>query len=212
MRCTCASLKPGTTSRPPASMTRVLDPAMALISADVPTFPIVAPHTAIASAAGNAGSTVWIFALMMMVSGTQGCGAGGGAVAMTVNNTRRVCFIAPRNSALGLHHEGLGIHQSKGRFDLQQDHGHVVVLVGGADERLDFAQDPLAQFTRLQVPVLFDDAAQPAFAEEIAAGVHRLGDAVGVEDDHVPHRELQANLLQVMRELFGGTRDPQPHH
>ena len=33
-------------------------------------------------------------------------------------------------------------------FHLDQDHRHVVVLIGGADEGFDLAQDPLAQVGR----------------------------------------------------------------
>ena len=33
--------------------------------------------------------------------------------------------------------------------------------------------------------MFLDDPAEPRVAEEIALGVHRLGDAVRVEDDHV---------------------------
>ena len=43
-------------------------------------------------------------------------------------------------------------------FDLEQDHRHVVVLVGAADERLDLAQDALAQLAGVEVAVLLDDA------------------------------------------------------
>ncbi len=45
-------------------------------------------------------------------------------------------------------------------IDLHQDHRHVVVLVGAADERLDLAQDPLAQLAGLEMAVLLDDVAQ----------------------------------------------------
>src|SRR4249920_3323483 len=51
--------------------------------------------------------------------------------------------------------------------DLQQDHGHVIVLRGGADEDLDLAQDPLAQLLGRQMAMLFDDSAQPCLLETI---------------------------------------------
>ena len=54
-------------------------------------------------------------------------------------------------------------------LDLDQDHRHVVVLIGVADERLDLAQDPLAQLAGLEVAVLLDDPAEPRLAEQIAA-------------------------------------------
>ena len=53
-------------------------------------------------------------------------------------------------------------------LDLQEDHRHVVVLVGAADERLDLAEDPLAQLARLEMAVLLDDPAQARLAEQIA--------------------------------------------
>ena len=43
------------------------------------------------------------------------------------------------------------------------------MLIGGADERLDLAQDPLAQLAGVEVAVLLDDAAEPRVAEEIAS-------------------------------------------
>ena len=39
-------------------------------------------------------------------------------------------------------------------LDLDQDHRHVVVLIGAADERLDLAEDPLAQIGGLEMAVL----------------------------------------------------------
>ena len=53
-RCTCASLKPGTTRRPCASMTRAPGGTAARISCVVPTATIVSPQTATASAQGLA--------------------------------------------------------------------------------------------------------------------------------------------------------------
>ena len=53
-------------------------------------------------------------------------------------------------------------------LDLDQDHRHVVVLVGGADERLDLAQDPLAQIGGVEVAVLGDEPAEPRVAEQVA--------------------------------------------
>ena len=85
--------------------------------------------------------------------------------------------------------------------DLDQDHRHVVVLIGGADERLDLAEDPLAQLARVEVSVLFDDPAEPGVAEEIAVVVHRLGDAVGVEDDDVAGVQRDLLLLEQLVEL-----------
>ena len=68
----------------------------------------------------------------------------------------------PRRSHRHLFDDELG--------DLHQDHRHVVVLIGGADERLDLAQDALAQLARVEVAVLLDDLAETSVAEEIALG------------------------------------------
>ena len=56
----------------------------------------------------------------------------------------------------------------EGAFDLDQNHGHVVVLVGGADEGLDFAENPLPQFAGVQMAVFRDDAAEAGVAEQVA--------------------------------------------
>ena len=100
-----------------------------------------------------------------------------------------------------------GSAASNALIDLQQDHRHVVVLIGAADEGLDLAHDPLAQLAGLQVSVLLDDAAETGLAEEIALGVHRLGDAVGVEDDHVSGRQIDALFLEQLGELLRGAVD-----
>ena len=55
-------------------------------------------------------------------------------------------------------------------IDLEQDHRHVVVLIGAADERLDLAQDALAQLAGVEVAVLLDDPAEARLAEQIAVG------------------------------------------
>jgi hypothetical protein len=56
--CMCASLMPGITTRPPRSMTRVREVAIARISSFVPTAAMRSPSIAIASAYGRAGSPV----------------------------------------------------------------------------------------------------------------------------------------------------------
>jgi hypothetical protein len=50
--CTCASLKPGTTTRPPSATRRVAGPASAVISAVVPTATTRSPRTATARPTG----------------------------------------------------------------------------------------------------------------------------------------------------------------
>src|ERR1051325_7950512 len=68
---TCASLKPGRTSLPFASMTRVFGPANGRSCALEPTATIRLPRTATASAVGCAASIVWTEALTMSKSGAS---------------------------------------------------------------------------------------------------------------------------------------------
>src|SRR5512143_1970163 len=58
MKCVCASLRPGMTVRPPASMTRVAAPRSEASSASPPTAAIFSPLIASAAAKGRAGSSV----------------------------------------------------------------------------------------------------------------------------------------------------------
>src|SRR5713101_8588681 len=66
-----------------------------------------------------------------------------------------------------------------GTIDLQQNHGHIVVLRDVANKRGDLSQNALAELFRRQVGVLFEDPPEPHFAEAIVLGVHCLSDAVG---------------------------------
>src|SRR3954469_6378947 len=50
-------------------------------------------------------------------------------------------------------------------IDLEQNHRHIVMLIGAADEGLDLAQDTLAELARLEVSVFLDDAAEARLAE-----------------------------------------------
>ena len=54
-----------------------------------------------------------------------------------------------------------------GAFDPQQDHRHVVVLVGAAGERAHLGQDVRAQLIERQVRVLLDHLRQARFAEAV---------------------------------------------
>ena len=72
MKCTCASLKPGSTSCPLASITRVFVPARSLIAFVEPTATIRLPRTATASAIGWLRSIVCTLALMMTKSALNG--------------------------------------------------------------------------------------------------------------------------------------------
>src|SRR3954462_10746246 len=99
--------------------------------------------------------------------------------------------------------------RGKRPIDLEQDHRHVVMLIGAADERFDLAQDALAKLTRVEVTVFFDDPAQARLAEQIALDVHRLRDPIGVEDDDVAGAEIDALLFEQLLELFLRSVDAQ---
>ena len=71
--CVCASMNPGTTRRPFASMTCVAAPRQRSISALVPTATIRSPRTASAWAEGRAGSPVQIFAEVRIRSAGGSC-------------------------------------------------------------------------------------------------------------------------------------------
>src|SRR5262245_21522875 len=68
MKCTCASLKPGRTSWPFASIIRVLRPSSFLISSFVPTAMMRLPRIANASADDCSLTIVWTLALMIIKS------------------------------------------------------------------------------------------------------------------------------------------------
>src|SRR4051812_23312458 len=97
-------------------------------------------------------------------------------------------------------------------IDLQQDHRHVVVLIGGANERLDLAHDALAELAGVEVAVLFDDSAEARFTKQIAVGIHRFGDAVGIEHDDVAGGKIDALFFEELREFFGSSVDSQSDH
>src|SRR5918994_316014 len=68
MKCVCASLRPGTTMRRPASMTRVFSPFSRINSFCDPTATMRSPRIAMASAFGCFGSSVAMRPLTIMVS------------------------------------------------------------------------------------------------------------------------------------------------
>src|SRR3954463_1812660 len=68
MKCVCASLSPGITVRPPASMTLVFSPLKELNSDSDPTARMRSPLMAIASPRGLRGSSVLTRALTISVS------------------------------------------------------------------------------------------------------------------------------------------------
>ena len=84
------------------------------------------------------------------------------------------------------------------------------MLGRAADERVDLAQDALAQFVERLVGVRLEQLGQPWFAETLEVGVHRLADAVGEEHEQVPWREGQGRLGENLLET-GPVVDPQPH-
>ena len=148
---------------------------------------------------GFAASTVCTFAFTMMMSATQfDCASGVEAdrarVVTAAIQVRRMLHRYPGHL---------------GPVDLHQDHRHVVVLIGAADERFDLAEDALAQLAGLEMAVLLDDPAEPVIAEEIARGVHRLGDAIGVQHDDVTVVQRDLFFLEQLGELFRGAVDTQ---
>src|SRR5215472_14001803 len=83
-----------------------------------------------------------------------------------------------------------------GGFDLEQDHRHVVVLRGVADKRRDLAQHAFPQLVRRQVRVVFENPAEPGFAEAIVRGVHRLADAVREQGTEIAGTEANRLLFE----------------
>src|SRR5256885_11763248 len=95
-KCTCESLKPGRSSLPSASITRVLGPRQLSTSELEPTATMRSPRTATACAVGLDLSTVQTFALVMMRSaaGRDWAAAGCGEIqAGTENRGREKGFI-----------------------------------------------------------------------------------------------------------------------
>ena len=88
-KCTCASLKPGSTSAPRASTTRVPGPASARTSALVPTCVMRSPWTATASALGRAASSVRTRALTTTRSASNFCASGVFGVGADMRQARR---------------------------------------------------------------------------------------------------------------------------
>ena len=78
----------------------------------------------------------------------------------------------------------------------QQHHRHVVLLQRGSGERVDLAQDALAQLVGGQIGMLADQAGQPRVAEAVAFAIHRLGDPVGIEHEQIAGAERQRHLLE----------------
>src|SRR5688500_11616981 len=97
-------------------------------------------------------------------------------------------------------------------IQLQENHRHVVMLVGNADKGLDLAHDPLAKLAGVEVPVFVLAAAETAIPEVIALGFHGLGDAVRVQHDHVTRRQIHSLFLEQRREHVGRPVDAEPHH
>ncbi len=70
-------------------------------------------------------------------------------------------------------------------LDLHDDHRHVVVLIGAAGEGAKVGKDERAQLLEGQVRVLLQHLRQPRLAVAVERLVHRLADAVGIEDQQV---------------------------
>ena len=96
--------------------------------------------------------------------------------------------------------------------DLEQDHRHVVVLRRVADEGGNLAQHALAQLLRWQVRVGLDQAAEPRFAEQIVAPVHRFADAVGEQQVEIAGLQRDRLLDQVALEHLAVVQFESDHH
>src|SRR5215472_16688721 len=83
-----------------------------------------------------------------------------------------------------------------GRFDLEQDHRHVVVLWRVADKRRDLAQHAFAELLGRQVRVIFQNPAEPRFAEAVVCSVHRLADAVGEQRTEIARAQVNRLLFE----------------
>ena len=70
-----------------------------------------------------------------------------------------------------------------------------------AHERLDLAQDPLADAGCVEVTAALDDPGQGRIAEELAVGVHRLGDAVCIHHDDVSRVDRPRVLFEKLLDL-----------
>src|ERR1700682_5181157 len=79
-------------------------------------------------------------------------------------------------------------------LDLQQNHRHVVVLRRVADERLDLAENALAQLIGGQLDVFLEDLRKPRLAKAVVGGVHGFGDPVGEEQVEVARMQRQRLL------------------
>src|SRR5262245_57045404 len=80
--------------------------------------------------------------------------------------------------------------------DPQQDHGHIIMLIGTAGKGAQLSQDVGPQLIERQVGVLLDDVRQPLLAEAVEALVHRLADAIREEHQQVALGERHGGLLQ----------------
>ncbi len=88
-KCTCASLNPGRTSFPPASITGVRGPRQASISGADPTATIRSPSTARACAVGNDLSTVQTLPLVMIRSAAGFLGPAHAQARISAHTARR---------------------------------------------------------------------------------------------------------------------------
>jgi hypothetical protein len=83
------------------------------------------------------------------------------------------------------------------------------VLVGGADEGFNFAQDALPQIAGIEVAVLRDQTPEARVAEQVSLVCHRLRNAVGVEREDVPLVQRDRRFLEQLGELLVRAGDAQ---
>ena len=68
---------------------------------------------------------------------------------------------------------------------MQDDEGHIVVLLGTRDERIGILEDPLKDGIGLESSAFFDGRNEPFFAPLFVGMVHGLADAVGESNQKV---------------------------
>ena len=78
---------------------------------------------------------------------------------------------------------------------LQQNHRHVVVLIGRAGERAQVREDERPQLIERQVRILLEHLGQAILAVAVERLVHRFADAVGEKDDEIVGRQRHRDFL-----------------
>src|SRR6185503_4473331 len=87
-------------------------------------------------------------------------------------------------------------------LELHDDHRHVIVGLGVANERAHFADDALADSRRVERVMARHDARESGVAEELSVDVRRLRDAVRVQNEHVARPDRAGVLLEHLTEAL----------